>query len=520
MTQGTEGQTRQPNILFIHTDQQRADTLGCYGNLLVKTPNLDRLADQGVTFDNIHCTHPLCMPSRATLLTGRYVRAHKLWRNGIPLDRQEKTIADILRNQGYATGLIGKAHFTPYRGDPAQHPESVQLNNGVEPTECWDYWRGFTGPYYGFEHVQMSMGHGSYGMLGGHYGLWLHKEHPELVSLFAQEAALEKTDNDYPSWKSAVPLKVHSSTWITDRTIDFIKTNQNRPFYAWVGFQEPHEPFNPPHPYCDMYDPAEVPMPVRRDGEWGNEPPEHIGIYLQRHNWPKITEAKEREIIAHYYGMITLIDDAVGRILMTLDETGLADNTVVVFTSDHGEWLGDHRLWLKGAVHTRGLTRVPMIVRWPGVGMAGHHVQAVSSHVDVIPTLLDAANTQNPYGVQGKTLRPVLKGERSSVRPYALIEHRHEGWSERAKDIGQHPREVIMNPHEQDFYMKTIVTDRYRLTYMPSLDYGELFDIENDPNELANLWHKEPELRKQLQLQLLDALIETEDPLPERTFPV
>ncbi|MFR9708118.1 sulfatase [Paenibacillus sp. MB22_1] len=509
--------TERPNILFIHTDQQRADSLGCYGNTVIRTPNLDQLAASGTLFENAHCTHPLCMPSRATLLTGRYMHAHRLYRNGIPLSKQEQTIAHLLSKSGYATALIGKAHFTPYKGDPKVNPESVQINNGVAPEECWAYWQRFEGPYYGFDHVQMSMGHGDYGMMGGHYGLWVHEQHPDKVPLFDQDIHGEPSDGVYRSWKSAVPLEIHSSTWTTNKAIEFIKQNKDRPFYAWIGYQEPHEPFNPPRPYCDMYDPQEILLPVGRDGEWGSEPPEHVQYYLNRGKWKDIREEKVREIIAHYYGCVSMIDDCIGRLMKTLEEEGLADNTIIVFTSDHGEWLGDHGLWLKGAVHARGLTRIPLMIKWPGTTVSGRRVSNVASLIDVMPTLLDAAGAEIPYGVQGTSLRSVLAGEQDKVRDYALIEHRHEPYH---LNIQLEKEELVINKGREEWHMKTIVTDRYRLSYIPSAQYGELYDHQTDPDELNNLWDKFPELRVQLQLQLLDSLIETEEVLPRRIWQV
>jgi arylsulfatase A-like enzyme len=493
--------------------------MGCYGNRFIRTPHLDKLAEAGVLFEDAHCTHPLCMPSRATLLTGRYIHSHGLYRNGIPLDRRETLISEVLAGAGYRTGLIGKAHFTPYKGDPQAHPESVQTNNGVSEEECWDYWRKFDGPYYGFEHVRLAMGHGDYGMMGGHYGLWVHEEHGEQVPLFSQQAALEPSDPAYPSWKSAVPLEIHSSTWITDKTIEFMResADEGRPFYAWVGYQEPHVPFNPPQPYCDMYSLEDVPLPVFRDGEWGETPPEHVAFYLDREKWGSVPERKVREMISHYYGSISLMDDCVGRLIEYLKEAGLYDRTVIVFTSDHGEWLGDHGLWLKGAVHTRGLTRIPLIVRWPGAGRSGLKVSEVASLVDLMPTLLDAAGVEIPYGVQGKSMRGVLQGQSDGARGYALIEHRHEPYSINRRFEGERG---IVNRSEQDFYIKTIITDRYRLSHIPGSEYGELFDLQEDPDELYNLWQVQPELRRQLQLKLLDVLIETEDPLPQRIWAV
>lgn len=525
----------RPNILFIHTDEQRADTLGCYGNDVISTPHLDRLADDGVTFEEGHCTHPLCVPSRASLLTGRYPSVNGTWRNGLPVNDDEILLSEVLSDAGYATGLIGKAHFTPYHGDPDLHPESV-MTNVVGEEACWEYWREFDGPYYGFDRVEMTLQHGHRELDGGHYGLWIAEEHPEARELFAQDAALEPTDPDYNSWKSAAPVDLHSSTWVADRTIDFIEDHAgDEPFYGWIGFPDPHFPFNPPEPYCYAYDPDDVSLPADPDGElFGDDPPRYIEYHLDEKygiDWREMSESLQREVIAHYYAMIDLIDDQVGRILDALDDEGVADDTIVVFTSDHGDWLGDHGLFGKGIPHTRGVTRIPWIVRWPGVTEPGRRVEPPASQVDVVPTLLDAADVDGPYGVQGESLRPVLTGERDALRPYALVEHRHEAYREDSVLVQTlqddaveelSAQDSILNWGDDDIHVETIYTDRHRFSYVTGLDrdYGELIDLEADPEETTNLWHDDPELRSELMPLLVEALIDAKDPLPERKYPV
>lgn len=346
--------TNQPNILFIHTDEQRADTLGCYGNKLVETDNIDALADAGIAFEDAHCTHPLCMPSRGSLLTGRYPNAHGIWRNGTPLPDDERTIAEALGATGYTTGLIGKAHFTPYGGDPKRHPESVQVD-AVGEEACWEYWREFERPYYGFDHVELSLAHSQHSVDGGHFGLWLRENHPDAIERFFQDAALSPTDPAFNSWRSAVPLDAHPSTWVAERMVEFIDrhTGTDDPFFAWVGIPDPHFPYDPPELYAGQTDPDEVSLPVDWRGESWDDPPalvrHHMGEQYPQ-PWGEISEETAREITAHYYDMVALVDDSVGRILDALDERGIADETVVVFTSDHGDWLGDHGLWQKGAV--------------------------------------------------------------------------------------------------------------------------------------------------------------------------
>lgn len=500
----------RPNILFIHTDEQRADTLGCYGNDLVETDRIDGLAADGVTFEEAHCTHPLCMPSRGSLLTGRYPSANGLWRNGIALPEDEQTIAEELRDVGYSTGLLGKAHFTPYGGDPGRYPESNRIGNVDEET-CWEFWRSFEGPYYGFDHVEMSLAHGRGSLDGGHYGLWVHEEHPEAVELFEQENALEPTNTEFNSWVSAALLDVHASTWVADRTIDFMETHVDGddPFFAWVGIPDPHFPYDPPRPYAGQTDPGDVALPTDWRAEAWDDVPQIVEQYMGEQYgapWGEITEEQARETIAHYYDMVNLVDDSVGRILDGLDRFGIADDTVVVFTSDHGDWLGDHAMWQKGAVHTRGVTRIPWIIRWPGVTAPGRRVAPVSSQIDMVPTLLDAAGVDIPYGVQGTSLRPVLTGESSSVRPFAYVEHRHEEGGS-------------VNFSPGDVHLKTVITDRYRYSHYTGIEeaYGELFDHEGDSEETKNLWRVDSDLRCELQSVLVEAMIHAEDPLPERT---
>jgi arylsulfatase A-like enzyme len=528
----------RPNILFINTDEQRQDTLSCYGNGIVNTPHIDDLANRGVRFDDAHCTHPLCTPARGSLLTGRLPSTNGQWRNGIALSEEETTIADCLRDVGYRTGLIGKAHFTPFQGNPEKHPESVQLKHPIEGTdevvvpeeECWKYWREFDGPYYGFDHIELALGHGDFGINGGHYGLWLAENHPNKRDLFFQDAAIEQTDERFNSWKSPVPAEIHSTTWVTDRTIEFMDAAGDNPFFAWVGIPDPHFPYDPPEPYCYMYDPDDMPRPIDPNGEvWDDrDPPRYVEYYLEHRYpepWNEITEEIQREIYAHYYGMCTMIDDAVGRILDALDRLGIADNTIVVFTSDHGDWLGDHGLWQKGAVHTRGVTQVPLVIRWPGVEVPGRIVEHVTSHVDIMPTLLDAADVEIPYGVQGKSLRPVIDGRTEAVRPYALVEHRHEAYRPGSEYVRKHDDKIpgtLINWSQEDIRVETLLSNRYRLSHVTGTEteYGELIDRVEDPKELNNLWDDRPDLRDQLIHQLLDATMKNRDPLPERHWPV
>jgi arylsulfatase A-like enzyme len=483
------------------SDQHRADCLGAAGNPILQTPSLDRLAREGTLCSRAYVQNPICMPSRSTLFTGRYPRSHRVRTNGVPLPTTEITIADVLTHSGYHTASFGKLHFTPTAAPPEPHlKESTQLwRDRPDELAAWH------GPYYGLQHVDLSIGHN---LPAGHYGAWLRREHPDALPLFKQDAALQPPTGAHGSWKSAVPVELHASTWIADRTIDYLqdRSTRDQPFFAVCSFPDPHHPFAPPAPYADMYDPADVPMPHGRGDELGSLPP-HFREHF-RGAWSRqgpthaehpegLPEAHLREIMAHYYGMISLVDHSIGRVLDTLDRTGLAENTLVLFTSDHGELLGDHGLLLKGPFLYEGLVRIPLIWRLPGRIRAGATLDHVAGHVDVTQTILDFLGVDAPAGVQGQSLAGALEtGETAGLRLWQLTEY-HTGF-------------------DPDLTLKQLHTGRYKLTYYGHPHFGELFDLQSDPHEERNLFHDPASagLRHQLTTMLLDALMATEDPLP------
>jgi arylsulfatase A-like enzyme len=482
------------------------------------------MADRGVTFEDAHCTHPLCMPSRASLMTGRYPNANGVWRNGLPLPTDQPLLSGSLADAGYDTWLAGKCHLGPYGADPEQYPESARPGRGCDLDRVWEFWREFDGDYYGFDEVALTIAHDDTD--AGHYGLWLQENHADKLHLFDQENALNDADPTYPVWKSAVPPEIHSTSWTADRAVEFIeqRADDDGPWFGWVGFPDPHPSVNPPGEYYEKYDPEDVRLPVDPDGEvWDDpEPPRFVQQYLDRGEWMscedgevrnEMPEEKMREWVAAYYAMCDFVDDGVGRMLTALEEQGVREETVVVFTSDHGTWLGDHALWKKGGVDIRGATRIPMVVDWPGVAEPGRRVSSVASQVDMMPTLLDAAGVDIPYGVQGESLRPVLAGERERLRPWAYVQHRHEPQPD---DPGLRK----FNPGEENIHIKTVVTDDHRLTHVTGVDeeYGELFDLNVDPDETENIYFEDSDLRDDLEDELIAALIHSEDPLPEREY--
>ena len=455
-----------PNIILFCTDQQRSDSLGCSGNDFAATPNIDRIAAAGTRLVNHRTPNPICSPSRASMFTGLYPRTHGLCCNGIALDPTLPTLPAILASSGYRTHGVGKFHLQPMRA-PAELELPDSFAYWSRPgAESWD------GPFYGFEQIQSVIGHGQDVVKGGHYARWLAEHHPDAVRLHAPQHALDPAPDDLDEcWKSAVPPELHCNRWIARRAAAYIDT-ADEPFFLFVSFPDPHHPFAPPRPYCDSFDPADVPMPRAVEGELDRMPPyilqpahsdEQGKLLLTK----DLSESTLRRTIAHTYGMVQMIDDCVGTVLEALERRGEMQQTLIAFTSDHGELLGDHGLLRKGPPPYRQLLEVPMILKGPGIP-AGRNIDALTSHIDLAPTLLDFAGIDRvPPGLEGVTLRPLLTGGVEAVRDAQYSEY--------------HPRAAA------DLYNQTIRTDQWRLTLYPlHEDWGELFDMEVDPYEHEN----------------------------------
>jgi arylsulfatase len=490
---------RRPNVLMILTDQQRWDGLGASGNRAIRTPNMDRLAAEGVRCSDYFVSYPFCMPSRSSYLTGRYPHAHGCWDNGVVLPPDTVTLGDRFAERGYHTGLIGKGHLSTHQSAGTADSYSAMDQPGFAE------WHG---PYYGFQEVWLTAGHNR---PTGHYGLWLREHHPDSLALFEPEAATRPSTGAPMSWKSALPAEHHASTWIGDRTIDFLNQHHEQPFFLQVSFPDPHLPFCPPAPYDEMYPLDGVPMPLRRMGELDDKPPHFNAFREGRINGfggqaspdlTGVTDDQIREIIAHTYGMISLIDDNLGRIFARMDELGLFENTIVLLTTDHGELLGDHWLVGKGPFHYDSLIKVPLLWRFPDRRAAGRVASGMMSNVDVAPTILDAVGLPDLPDQQGHSMLPMLTGDDDSVaRERVLVEF---DWR-----------------FVPGLRAKTIRTRHYKLTAYANEPYGELYDLEDDPGEFVNRWD-DPALvgvKCELLAGLVDLLTESQGRLPPRLAP-
>jgi arylsulfatase len=465
---------KRPNILLICTDQQRYDAVGAYGNDQVRTPYLDRLAADGVLFENCYVQNPVCSPSRASLMTSRYPHAHGLWANGVQLPAQEQFFTKVLADDGYDCGLVGKLHLAACK-DGRMEP---RLDDGFR------VFRWAHDPYPGSSENQ--------------YHRWLKTAFPDLYA--------EARDRGFDD----LPTEAHYSRWIGNETIDFLRESRDRskPFCFVANFFDPHHGFGAPKEYLERYRAEDLPRPLTREGELDGKPPilteaskesyaGHARGYLS------YSEDELQQVKAAYWAMVSLVDDEVGRILAALEEEGLADNTIVVFTSDHGEMLGDHQLMLKGPMMYEGAVRVPLIVRWPGELPAGERRTELVQWIDLAPTFLEAAGAPALPRGQGTSLLPLARGSAEAVtRGWALCEYRNSG-----------------HPYEPAVHTTMLRTDHWKMVVyhgMPATDRdrtGELYDLSKDPHELDNLWdHPDhASVRLQLQEMLLDVLIATED---------
>jgi hypothetical protein len=363
---------RHPNLLIITNDQHRADCLGCYGNAVVRTPALDRLAREGTLWENYFVQAPQCVPSRASMLTGRYPHQHRAQTNSIELPAAETTLPQILAAAGYRTAAVGEMPFAPQKGTA-----------------------GFA------EILASSPEYDAFLEASGWRGAGLSEKRSEQ---FALKRRLSEAQ--FQAASSPVPEELDETAFWSGKACDFLRAPQDKPFYLHVNFRRPHHPFDPPAPFDTMYRGAAFPPSVISEGEMVNKPTAQkkalaasVGFDLSR-----MTPEDLNRVKAMYYGMISLNDKYIGKIFDTLRTAGLDSNTVVVFNADHGEMLGDHGLLFKGSYMYDGVLRVPLIIRAPGRVPAGRRVPGLAEEVDLLPALLDLLGVDVPGNVKGWNL--------------------------------------------------------------------------------------------------------------------
>ncbi len=483
------------NVLLITSDQHHFSCMG-YNDPQVKTPNLDRLAARGMIFDRAYCPNPTCTPTRASIITGTYPSQHGAYSLGTKLSEEVHVVGDDFHDAGFRTGLVGKAHFQPLKGtDEFPSLEAYPILQNLE------FWRAFEGPFYGFDDVDLARNHTDEAHVGQHYAIWMEEKGLDNWRDYFSGPTGNAGRQHYV-WP--IPKEFHYDAWISERTNDRLEEykESGSNFFLWSSYFDPHPSYLVPEPWASMYDPNDIEVPEVTPGEHDKNPPHFqmtqqekpdFSIYQEEdgngcHGFDSHLQKKEKlaKDIAIYYGMISMMDHHIGRTLDKLDELGLTDDTLVVFTTDHGHFFGQHGLVAKGAFHYEDMIKVPFVASLPGVIPQGKRTDALLTLVDLAPTFLDFAGLEIPRIMTGKSQKPVLEGREEAVRDHVLVENHHQ------------PTTV---------HHKTYVDKRYKITVYYNQEYGELFDLETDPGEVNNLWDDvdSKDLKSQLLLKCMHA---------------
>ena len=482
------------NILWICTDQQRMDTLGCYGNAFVHTPNLDRLAASGVRFTRAYSQSPVCAPSRASFLTGRYPRTCSVRQNGQDINPNEKLITKIVKEHGFTCGLSGKLHISACNQEIGRISEP-RIDDG------YDYFRWSHHPSEISDSVNWPT---------NDYNLWLAEQGVKYQ---------EKPFSACPYVQIGMEEPYHQTTWCVNRGIEYMESARqyHKPWLFSVNIFDPHHPFNPPMQYLERYlqHLDEIPLPNYTPGELASKPvfqqKDHNGAYGIPGLYPfsEMSENDHRYIKAAYWAMIDLIDAQVGRLLDYLETSGQIDDTLVIFMSDHGESLGDHGIYLKGTYFYEENVHVPLLISYPKSIEKGRVCDALVELTDLAPTICEAIGTEPYEGIQGKALWGLLTGQ-DLARP-----HRDSVYSEYYQsDVRcKEPSAFATMVCDGDYKLVRIHGKRDAQDVA-----GELYDLRRDPNETKNLYYAADyqEIKQRMLELMCDRMAETCDPLPIR----
>lgn len=511
-----DGTKIRPNIILITSDQQRGDSYG-YAGRGVHTPHLDRLKAGGTWLKNCITPNLICQPSRASILTGMLPLTHGVCDNGFDLDPNLAAdgFGGTLSKAGYSTAFIGKAHLSSRRTtQPTGTPECQ--------TSSTDYDEDWFGPYMGFQQVELAV-HGHFHRMrnplrppaGQHFERWFFSRGggDDAWDLWGKE--LDDGVECPKTWHSMLPPAWHSSSWVADRAIERLgaESGKAEPFAMWISFPDPHYSFDCPVPWSLIHRPEEVEISPTHKRTFDGRPwyhqasleskpkiqnPEELKWRSEGSRTPPLQDSQLRKMTANYFGMIALVDHNVGRILSRLQDLGLTEDTLVVYTSDHGDLLGDHGLYQKGPTPYEGLLNVGAVFSGPGIP-AGRTVSDPASTLDLAGTFYDYAGVPQPNEGQTRSLRPLIDGASGASRDFALSEWR-------------------LMPFRTgiELDLRTVRTRRHKLTIDLLSDAGELYDLEDDPTEMSNRFD-DPGAAK-IQKELTDMIRSRPGPLLD-TFP-
>jgi arylsulfatase A-like enzyme len=390
----------------------------------------------------------------------------------------ERLISRIFADAGYHCGLAGKLHLSSC----ANHRVEQRIDDGYQE-------------FYWSHHPQPDWPENAYSQ-------WLAEQGVSWQDFHTEEGT--------PYVKPGPPAHLHQTTWCAGKTIDFLTRNAGRPWFFSFNCFDPHHPFDPPREYLDRYDPDQMPLPKYKPGELNTKPEYQKLDHVWAHNEPgyfdvgSMTDSDRREVTAACYAMCELIDDQFGRIMDALESTGQLENTLVIFMSDHGEMLGDHGLYLKGPHFYEEAVHVPLVMSCPGLFQEGLEVHAMVELLDIAPTLCDAAGIPYDSGFQGRSLYPICTGAADpSIHRDAVYSEYYNAWT-----------------HHRS-YGTMLRTATQKIVVYHATGQGELYDLENDPDEFENLWDtpKAAPLKLELMQRCFDASVLSMDPLPERLGP-
>ncbi len=482
---------RKPNFIFVMTDEQNLRGLSCYKGTVCQTPTVDRMASEGVLFENACCTNPMCMPSRGVFMSGRYSHTTGLRINGQTLPQAELPLPEIFKSEGYATGLCGKDHC--FRLDQRQRI---------------------------FDECSVTAMHmGIIDELSDEFS-----EMDRAAQKYYQNKLRDEVFAPFGNATIPFPGENCDAGVITTAAVNFIEKNRNNPFFLWLSYPGPHWPFACPEEYADFVPPEMVDMPPQ--GESGNKPL-HQELTRRLLAADKAEEKDFRKVISRYYGSCRYIDDQIARVFKMLAELGIDEDTIVFFTSDHGDYLGEHRLMHKSRSVYDCLMMVPFIFRWPGHIESGQRRAEFADNADLLPTVLDLCGIEIPPAVQGISHAQALLGNEPYHDREAIFgEHGAEGSPYTEEDFKS--AQLPENPYSTapsdwvngppGFYcgrIKMVRTHKWKFGYYPEKTH-ELYDLENDPWELHNLYGN-PEYNEvvaELMEKLLEWEVTTENTAP------
>ncbi len=494
---------KRPNIIFIMADQLGASFVGAYGSGVNSTPTLDHLAEEGARFDRCYANVPLCAPNRATILTGRSATIHGVNNNNLELKTDVPTYAHVLKSNGYRVGGFGKFHQTPMQRPLPKDFAYLGFDESI-PTEDpklgpWLDWIEGEHP----QHYETALAMSWPMPYLKEYGpdkknllpRWI-KAREEIIT------PLRKESEWRTMYASPLPKELHQTAYITDCSLDFMQrhtdTNPDKPFFCHISYVDPHDPYDPPAPYDTMFAPEDMPAPISMTGDKYDcnileQSRDFCGFRAIDGNIEAL-----RKLRALYHGSIKFIDDQIKRVVDFIGQRNLWDNTILVFTTDHGDMMGDHGLITKGVKHYDSGIRCPLIVY--GCGVTPIHTDRLTSSLDFFPTFCDWAGIDERPLVEGKSFAPVCRGEEGSEWP-----------------------EVIVHLAADDARVVSIITnDGWRLTVFDEDGQGEMFYLKEDPCERNNLYYSDSwsEKRHQLFERLIKAYIRSGAVQQYRNMPV